>query len=181
MLADQPVYRAPWSKTLLGLSVFSTVIILGVSFLMFSLGRAVHPLLAVEGWLVLSVLPMSALFVVRSYTVRDHELWIQRLLWKTVVPLANLRDVYRDPKAMSYSWRTWGNGGCLSFTGWFYSKQLGHYRAYATDSARSVVLVLGERTMVVTPDRPDEFVEQLRHESGINSPRQSRDLESAAV
>lgn len=182
MNTSEGLYRAPWSKMLIGLSLFSTVIIVGVGLLMFSLGRSVSSLLTIEGWLVLSVLPISALFIVRGYSVRDGELIVQRLLWKTSISLRDLRDIYCDPTALSKSLRTFGNGGCLSFTGWFYSKKLGHFRAFATAAANSVVLVFEERrTIVITPERPQDFEAFARIETKLGSPQEARDSEPLAV
>ena len=59
---------------------------------------------------------------------------------------------------MARSLRTWGNGGMFSFTGHFVNHPLGRYRAFVTDPARTVVLALPEGVVVVSPDRPDEFI-----------------------
>jgi hypothetical protein len=62
---------------------------------------------------------------------------------------------------MSYSIRTFGNGGLFSISGLFRNKTLGSYRAYATDPKRAVVLKYKKRTIVVTPDRPDVFAARI--------------------
>ena len=182
MINTEINYRAPWSKGLIGLSLFSIAVIVGASVLMFGLGRAVHSLLAIQGWLILSVLPISALFVVRGYGVRDGELIVQRLLWSTIVPLQDLRQAYHDPNAMRKSFKTFGNGGCFSFTGWFYNRTLGHFRAFATSPDRSVVLVfLARNSIVVTPEHPEQFEAFLHSQFDLELPEESRDREPVAV
>lgn len=115
--------------------------------------------LAVAGpWIVLVA---AALFTVRGYELDAGELRVQRLLWATRVPLAGLRRAWADPKALKGSIRLLGNGGLYSFSGLFRSGKLGRYRAFVTDWRRAVVLRFDGRTVVVTPDRPDGFLERL--------------------
>ena len=63
---------------------------------------------------------------------------------------------------MKGSLRLFGNGGIFGFYGWFWSKSLGRFSAFVTDNARSVVIRLPARTIVVSPDQPEEFARLLR-------------------
>ena len=63
-----------------------------------------------------------------------------------------------SPGATLGSVRTFGIGGLFGFVGHFRNAFLGPYRAYATDPANAVVLRLGREVVVVTPERPAEFV-----------------------
>jgi hypothetical protein len=123
-------------------------------------GRATGP---VAVWIALAVMlmvPGAALFTVRSYAFDGATLLIERLLWTTRIPLAGLLSAVVEEKAMCGSIRTFGNGGLFSFTGWYWSKRLGAYRAYVTDLRRPVVLRMAHRTIVVSPDRPEEFARE---------------------
>jgi len=113
-----------------------------------------------------------SLFSVRGFTVRGRELWVQRPMWQTRLPLHDLKAAQVDPAAMKGSWRSAGNGGLLAFTGWFRSKKLGKYRAFVTDQDRCVVMEFKDRKLVVSPDDPEGFVEALG--LGSNSPRSQR-------
>ncbi len=62
--------------------------------------------------------------------------------------------------------RTCGNGGMFSFTGWYWSRPLGHFRAFVTDLNRTVVLRFADRTLVVSPEHPEEFVREISHRVG---------------
>ena len=82
---------------------------------------------------------------------------------------AGVISVEADPNAMRGSLRTCGNGGLFCFAGAYWNKRLGSYRAFATDPSRSVVLRFSDRVVVMTPERPAEFVaavEKVRREGG---------------
>jgi hypothetical protein len=93
--------------------------------------------------------------------VTGRELRIERLGWSTRWPLAMFSGGLVDPEAMKGSLRLCGNGGLFAFCGWFRNKKLGVYRAFATDLRRSVVLRFGARTVVVTPDDPQQFLAEV--------------------
>jgi hypothetical protein len=60
--------------------------------------------------------------------------------------------------ALRGAWRVFGNGGLFSFTGEFWSRKLGRFRALATDPERAVVLRWPKRTIVITPHDPQQFI-----------------------
>ena len=159
-------YHAPWGKSLrwasaltVGICIFVPVMILN-SVPKNSAARW-------TGFLVASILVGAALFTVRRYTIEPRFLAIQRLLWTTRLPLAGLQSATVMPKAMSRSIRLCGNGGAFSFTGWFRNRDLGVYRAFVTDLNRTVVLKFAKRTVVISPDRPEEFVAEIMTTANI--------------
>ena len=115
---------------------------------------------------VLAVYALCAALAVRGYTVVDNHLLVHRLGWATRFDLAGLRDVRYEPGLTEGSVRVLGVGGLFGFVGLFRNATLGVYGAYATDSARSVVLELADKTVVVTPDRPADFVRVVQVEQG---------------
>ena len=154
-------FGAPWSRQLILVSALATVLILVVTAIL-----AVAP--DTEGFMrilvaaaPLAVLAGSALFAVRGYELSRGSLLVRRLLWTTEIPLSGLERARQDPSALRGSIRLFGNGGLYSFHGIFWNSALGRYHAYATDPRRAVVLVLDSRTVVVTPDDPRRFLEQL--------------------
>ena len=100
-------------------------------------------------------------FMVRGYRIEPEGLQIRRLGWSTRLSLRELQSAEASPQAMKGSLRLMGNGGLFVFAGWFWSRTLGRYRAFVTDPARSVVLRFQDRTVVVSPDSPDEFARTL--------------------
>jgi hypothetical protein len=155
-------YQAPWGRALIAIS--SLLIVLAVASLVgwpliSGNGPRVMDLLA--QWtlplIVLGCLP----FMIRGYVITNEAILIRRLFWTTRLGRAGLKSAESVPKAMNKSLRTCGNGGAFSFTGWYWSKPLGFYRAFVTDLNRTVVLRFRDRTVVVSPDHPEEFVNDL--------------------
>lgn len=146
-------------------STFATLVCLGASYALWTL-----PIDAPESirfWLArlpLAIILLCALFVVRGYSIANDALLIHRLFWKTRVSLSGLQSVKFDSDATRRSIRTLGNGGFFAFTGYFRNVELGTYRAFMTDRRRAVVLRFPDRVIVVSPDRPEEFVRAIsRH------------------
>ena len=168
-------FRAPWSKSLIVASCFATLVCTGVTYGMWTLPMdgSLEPLRFWLGLLPLAVILACALFTVRGYSIANGTLLIDRLFWKTRVSLRELRSVKFDPAATHRSVRTFGNGGFFSFTGYFRNKELGSYRAFMTDRRRAVVLRFPSSVIVISPDRPEDFVNTISHYARVE-PRSPR-------
>ena len=156
-------YEAPWSTSLIVMSVLTTVICLGASMGAW-LGLATKHAPGVFGWAVLLPLVLlfgTALFTIRGYSISSDSILVHRLLWSTVLPRAGLESAEVELDAMRGSIRTFGNGGAFSFTGFYYNKRLGSYRAYVTAPHRTVVLRYAKRRVVLSPGTPEDFVSDL--------------------
>lgn len=157
-------FKAPWDRTLLIISIFTTLVTLGAAIVL-TLGRQMPPFLSLpalpsRGLVIAAVLliPLGALpFMIRGYVLTKDGILIKRLWWNTVLPFAEMRSVEVEPLALSHSFRTCGNGGMFSFTGFYWSRQLGHFRAYVTDQNRTVIVHMNNRTAVLSPDDPETF------------------------
>jgi hypothetical protein len=112
-------------------------------------------------WLPLALVFGCALFTIRGYTITPDAILVHRLFWATRLPRAGLQSARVDPRAIRWSIRTCGNGGFFSASGFYWNKSLGFYRMFLTDPRRAVVLKFARRTIVVSPDPPDEFVREL--------------------
>lgn len=154
-------FKAPWSRQLLIISTLATALILVVTGLFAAAPDSQGFLRIVVIAAPLMILAASGLFAVRGYELARGSLLIRRLLWTTEIPLSGLERARRDPHAVRGSIRLFGNGGLYSYHGIFWSSALGRFHAYATDFKRSVVLVLDYRTVVVTPDDPERFLNHL--------------------
>jgi hypothetical protein len=155
-------YKAPWSTSLVIISLLFTFLCVGIAIGVIWSGRGMLPWMAL---LPLVIVCGGALFTIRGYTVTSDAILVHRLFWTTRVPLAGLQSARFEPDAMRWSIRTFGNGGLFSFTGFFRNKALGAYRAFVTDPHRTVVLHFPTRTVVVSPSTPDEFL----HDVGVGS------------
>ena len=151
-------YDAPWSTSLIIISSLTTVFSLGIALGMVWKGGSIFPWLA---FLPLALVIGSAPFTIRGYSITSEAIMVHRLFWTTQLPIAGLQSVQFNPKAMSGSIRTFGNGGMFSFAGFFRNKLLGSYQAFVTDPHRTVVLHYVSRTIVISPATPEEFVRDL--------------------
>lgn len=105
-----------------------------------------------------------------GYTFEGRDLVVHRRGWSPYrLPLSGLTGASVSPAAMGRSIRTFGNGGVFGFTGWFYNSRLGRYRAWVTDPKRAVVLEFEDRAVVISPGRPNLFVDELRERTGVEA------------
>jgi hypothetical protein len=156
-------YEAPWSTSLIVMSVLTTVVCL-VATAGAWLNLATKHLPITLNWVALiplGILFGTALFTIRGYSLSSDSILVHRLLWQTVLPRAGLESAQVEPEAMRGSIRTFGNGGAFSFTGFYYNKRLGSYRAYVTDPRRCVVLRYANCRVVLSPGNPHDFVSDL--------------------
>jgi len=157
-------YQAPWGRALIvisGLLVFLSIAsLVGLPML---LANVPQGMALWAPWLLPAIVLCCLPFMIRGYAITEDAILIRRLFCTTRLDRNGLKSAEVVPKAMGRSLRTFGNGGGFSFTGWYWSKSLGFYRAFVTDLNRTVVLRFGNRTVVVSPDDPVEFVNELKH------------------
>ena len=154
------IHRAPWSRLLVVTSVLATGLCLGAAA---SLALFVpKPALGWAAGLLLAIPAICALFLVRGYRITPDAILVLRPGWVTRLPRAGLVSAEFLPGAMRCSLRLCGNGGFFSFTGLYWNRELRAHRAFVTDGQRTVVLRYAKRTVVVSPERPEEFVRDLQ-------------------
>ena len=155
-------FSAPWGRGLWVASIGVTIVMLIVITIgaANAMGSNIVRLMMTLGPIL--ILAGAAPFMIFGYSVEANLLVIHRLGWSTRVSLTGLQEAAVKPKAMRGSIRLFGNGGMFSITGWFWNRALGRYRAFVTDLNRTVVLRFTERTIVVSPDAPERFVELLK-------------------
>jgi hypothetical protein len=164
----QYLYDAPWGLLLRAMTLLSVGLLGG----MVAIGLGNRPSGAF-GWdLVMIVLPLVMLvvavfFTIRGYLLFPDVLFVQRLGWYSKIPLDGLLAASFDPEATKRMTRRFGNGGMFCFAGSFKSKKIGTFRVFATDLRRAVVLKFADRTVVVTPGDPIDFVEKITAIRGL--------------
>jgi hypothetical protein len=159
----QPIeFRAPWSKPLRIVTAVTTAILLATSLLILLLSHKGTGLMLLIGVVPLLLLAIAIPCAVRGYVLTDQAIIVRRVGWRTRLPLSGLQSVSGDANAMRGSLRLLGNGGLFSFSGEFWNRRLGRYRALATDPSRAVVLRYPGRTIVITPHDPQQFIMRAR-------------------
>lgn len=161
-------FRAPWSRLLKGTSVLAVCLLLAIALTGFSSGPRLLWIwnVAMIG-MPLIVLAGALPFMVRGYVLTERTLEIKRLGWTTTLPLAGLVSAGGDAEAFRRALRLFGNGGLFSITGLFWSRKLGRFHAYATDPSRAVVLRYRNRSVVVTPHDPQQFIVRVKTLAGL--------------
>ena len=140
------------------ISSLSTILCLGVAFLAV---RVDHRLMSWPGLLPPALLIGTVPFAIRGYTITPNAILVHRLFWTTRLPLAGIASARFDPDAMRGSIRTFGNGGMFSFTGFYRNARLGAFRAFVTDQHKTIVLRYPNRTVVISPGEPEDFIRHL--------------------
>lgn len=125
-------------------------------------GVAWFPVFRWVGLALVLVLGICGLFGVRGYEVSMEAVVVRRLLWNWRLPLAGLRSVEVDPRAMAGSLRLWGVGGCFSWSGLYWNRRLGRYWAAVTNPEKAVALRWDRKVVVVSPEVPERLVAAVR-------------------
>ncbi len=162
------VFKAPWDTLLRSISALMVVIMIGLPAYDWwdsgSLELTGHKYIIMLFPLLLIV---SLLFTIRSYTINGNVLLVRRLFWNTRVDLSCVQSARFDSEGMKGTIKTLGNGGAFSYSGWFYSKRLGKFRALVTNRSECIILKFTDgKTTLVSPENPQLFIEALR-EIGI--------------
>ena len=106
------------------------------------------------------VLIIPLLWAPQRYLVKDNLVTVQRRV-------GNVRiAVSREPERWKWTWwglRLFGSGGLYGYFGYFYMKQIGSVRMYATNRHCMVLLVDEKgKKILVSPNEVDRFIQQLK-------------------
>jgi hypothetical protein len=104
---------------------------------------------------------VMAPFLVLGYEVSAGEISIRRLGWVKRIPLTGISSVTCDPLGLRGATKIIGNDGYLAMIGWFKSKKMGFFRAFVTDGSRVVILKWPDKTILISPDDPETFIQSL--------------------
>jgi len=161
VLAEFP---APWGRSLRLATTLSVALLLTIVLMGLVLGaRQPLPLRIVIVAVPLAVLLGALMFTVRGYLLTESGIEVRRLGWCTTLPYANLAAVTGEPDGLRGSLRLFGNGGLFAISGWFWSRRIGRFRAYATDPQRAVLLRYRDGSkVVVTPHDVQHFIVRVR-------------------
>jgi hypothetical protein len=123
-----------------------------------------HSVAVLAALLSVAVFAGIARFAPWGYLVRPDAIVVTRLGPPVVISHERIREVRRmDRREIGFAWRVFGSGGFLGWFGVFCSRQLGEFRAYATNRHDLVLITTtsGAR-IVISPDSPDAFLEAVR-------------------
>jgi PH (Pleckstrin Homology) domain-containing protein len=157
-------FRAPLSGRVRATSLLGSVVLVLETALMLGLSRfAPRPASTIflsVGLALIALLILMWLLAIRGYRIEGGNLYVDRPLWSSSHSLEGLRSVARDDTALRFTWQGFGNNGFFALNGWRKIDPYGWCRVLATRTDAPIVLSTAAATYVVTPDRPDEFVQQ---------------------
>jgi Bacterial PH domain len=114
---------------------------------------------AVLGCLSILIVSVSYAYSPRRYIVSGRAIIVKRLIGNVTVPLGNLRAARpARPDDFRGSIRLFGNGGLFGYYGLFRTPGLDKSWWYVTNRSKSLVVITAEKTVVVSPDRGDDFL-----------------------
>lgn len=146
-------FRASWDTNLKLLTGFCSFILIVVMVYESTLASTV---------LILLIFFICACFGVNGYSISEKVLLIHRLGWVTRIDLNKLDNAKYDPNVTVGSIRVWGIGGLFGYVGYFRNSALGKYKAYTTNTKNTLMLEVSNKTIVISPDFPKEFVEAIQ-------------------
>jgi len=159
-------FGAPMSPRVRATSALGSLVLLGESALLLGLGGRVPPPVAavfrLAGVALLALFAAVALVAIRGYRIENGELLVRRPFWSTRYSLRGLSSAARDPRALRPTLFGFGNNGFFAVNGWRRVDPYGWCRALATNAENAVVLRTPRHTLIVTPDRPDEFAAEAQ-------------------
>lgn len=156
-------FKAPWAHSLKVSTIagMTLMVVLGAIAFWISAPYGLIAQLIVIGMAIL-VLLTTLPFLVKGYTLTQDEIIVKQLGKVTRLPLGDLQSVEGKADAMQGAWRLLASQGVFSYSGWYWSRGLGRFRAMASDPSRAVVLRLSNRTIVITPHDPQQFIMRAR-------------------
>ena len=160
-------FSAPWGPTVRAATITATVLLALVAAVSNLTGRLVAVGMVLGG----------LLYAIRGYEVRDGRIRVLRLFWHRSFELDGLRAVEPVPGVTENARRRGGIGGVLGYIGRYDHDAVGPFTSFVSDPERAVVVVLEKRTLVVSPDAPDDFVAAVLHERGGLEPEAPEPLE----
>jgi hypothetical protein len=109
------------------------------------------------------VLGLSYAFSPRGYIVSEGVVLVKRLLGNARISLQGFREVRAaDRNDLRGCLRLFGDGGLFGYYGLFRTSKLGKCSWYVTNRDKAVVLIAGDKTVVLSPDDVNGFVAAVR-------------------
>jgi hypothetical protein len=133
------------------------LISLFVSILFFGIAALIHN--AVVACVYAVGLFLAYAYSPSGYTIRQRSLIVKRLIGNVQIPLDDLREVRATTSDdLRGCLRLWGNGGLFGYYGLYRTSKLGRCTWYVTNRSRTVVLIAGEKTTLVSPGDVNGFL-----------------------
>ncbi len=155
-------FKAPFDA-LVKVITWGTIILLTCMIILFLFIKAI------PSWFPMLMLIFFGVVVYLTYAysplgfeIKTNCVVIVRKIKPVLIGLDKIKEVKVDLSAASLMClRLFGSGGLFGFFGTFYSRQLKVHKRYVTCRKNSV-LIVADKKYVITPDKPDLFVQLLQ-------------------
>lgn len=97
----------------------------------------------------------------RRITVYADRLVLKKGIGKKTLLFSDIESIERRDD-LAFDMRLIGSGGMLGYTGWFTNSDFGRYMSYVGDYKDTFLIVTRKRKYVMSCDRPDELVEEVK-------------------
>ena len=161
-------FEASWDKPLkvitYTVTAFLIVEAIGISIALFLTTSRTMALLVTSLIVICNtlIIGFTSLYAPRGFIVDESGITVVRKRAAVHIGFTSIQQVSRiERERFMKALRTLGNGGLFGYYGHFRNKELGNFRMYATNGHNGV-LIQADKPYVITPDRPDEFVETVK-------------------
>ena len=108
------------------------------------------------------ILVLTYLYAPQGFLIDETGITVMRKHAPVHIAIGTVQTASRiERDRFMKSTRTFGNGGLFGYYGSFRNKDLGSFKLYATHRDCGV-FIKADKNYVLTPERPDEFVEVVR-------------------
>ncbi|MBP7478289.1 MAG: PH domain-containing protein [Chitinophagales bacterium] len=150
-------YRASYDSLTKWISGIVIIFLLGIGLTGFiSFSKTSNMLYYQIGIFLLSLLTLIGawIFSIKSYTLKDNVLTINRPLGNIEISLAEIKEIMLlDKFNMLGTIRTFGSGGLFGYYGKFYIPKLGHVNMFCTQRIHQILIVtMDEKKRIISPD-----------------------------
>jgi Bacterial PH domain len=156
--------------------IVSTLVCLGLLAVIFAVQHIILTCLSIL------VILLSFAYSPRGYSLEAGSIVVRRLAGAARIPLNDVHEARRaTPDDFRGCIRLGGSGGLFGYYGLFSTATLGKSTWYVTNRSHSVVVITGSKTVLISPDEPDQFLATLRTYAPISSasvPFSSRSMRS---
>lgn len=122
----------------------------------------VHYTFLCVGCILLLLAATSFGLRISSYEIDSGNLVVHLGFTKKIFPLSGLRNASIEERPFAGATKDAASAGVWSYCGSFSSGKLGAFSAYATTSARGVLLVWPDKKVLVTPEDAERFVQSAK-------------------
>lgn len=165
---NEVVFHSPWDGKLAISTLLLSCVLLGGGALTISAALSTQmSRMARAGLIFAGIMPLAAfvgagLYSPRKISLTTEGLIVHRLKGPVIIPFEKIYGIDTiDAEMLAASTREFGVSGVFGYFGNFRNKNIGRYSLYASRSD-GYVLVKADAPVVMTPERPDEFVGAVR-------------------